>query len=86
MIAWFLSLLQGQQQDADDDQPSYVLQYFLAGHSTQKVAALTHPGVGGPALIEAQGAVEDEIREYISDLLAAIVVLRSELREAEHAQ
>lgn len=84
MIDWLLSLFGGQQDD--DDQPSLVLQYFLAGHSTQKTAALTHPGLGGPALIDAQKAVEDELREYIGELMQTVAELRTELREAEHGE
>lgn len=84
MIEWLLSFFGGQQDD--DEEQSLVLQYFLYGYSTQKVAALTHPGVGGPELIDAQMAVEAEIRDYVDELMETVAELRSELAAAGSTQ
>jgi hypothetical protein len=81
MLDWIMGLFAGQQ-DADEEQ-SLVLQYFLYGYSTQKVAALTHPGIGGPALIDVQMAVEAEIRDYVDQLMEIIAGLRSEIARGE---
>lgn len=76
MIDWIFSLFTGARAD---DQPTSAIALFLAGQTIPRISQMEHPGIGGPELLQAQRAIEDEIRDYINDLIDTIAELHSEI-------
>lgn len=85
MWAWLLSLI-GLGQDADDTGASEAVDLFIRyGLSVPAISARLYPGVGGPALLDRQRDIEDEIREYIGELAETIAELKEQVAELQEA-
>lgn len=78
MLRWLLDFF----MPADSSDTS-ALDLFLRGASIPAISAALSPGVGGPALLDRQRDIEDEIRDYIGELAETIRELRAQLGEAD---
>lgn len=74
MWNFILSLFQGGERG-----DSEAVALFMRGYSVLKVAALLHPGVGGPELEQRQRDVEAELRSSIEELAETIADLRAQM-------
>lgn len=54
--------------------------FLTSGHTVPRISALLHPGLGGPALLDKQRAIEHAIRAYALAQEKTVLDLREELQ------